>query len=74
MKIIRFTINDTLELKKNHPCGSRQFSVLRIGGDVRIRCIGCGHDLVVERVKLEKSIRKVIPGAQSEDSESLTEP
>ena len=73
MKIIRFTINDTLELKKNHPCGSRQFSVLRIGSDVRIRCIGCGHDLVVERVKLEKSIRKVIPGAQSEDSAPLTE-
>lgn len=73
MKIIRFTISDTLELKKNHPCGSKQFSVLRIGSDVRIRCLGCGHDLVVERVKLEKSIRKVIPGESSDNSGSLTE-
>lgn len=60
MKIIHFTTADTLELKKNHPCGSRTFSVLRIGSEVRIRCTGCKRDMVMERVKLEKSIKRVI--------------
>ena len=70
MKIIHFTTADTLELKKKHPCGTHTFSVLRIGSDVRIRCNGCGRDLVVERVKLEKSIKRVIsPINQSEKSD-----
>ncbi len=63
MKIIHFTTDDTLELKKNHPCGARLFSVLRIGSEVRIRCLGCGRDMTVERIKLEKSIKRVIPPA-----------
>ncbi|MBR2907414.1 MAG: DUF951 domain-containing protein [Clostridia bacterium] len=66
MKIIRFTTEDTLELKKNHPCGARTFSVLRVGSEVRIRCTGCGRDMVVERVKLEKSIKRVIPPVHSD--------
>ena len=67
MNIVRFTTEDVLELKKNHPCGARTFSVLRIGSDVRVRCTGCGRDMVIERVKLEKSIRRVIsPTAPSE--------
>lgn len=60
MKIIHFTTEDILELKKNHPCGARTFSVLRIGSEVRIRCTGCGRDMVIERIKLEKSIKRVI--------------
>ena len=57
--IIRFGVQDTLELKKPHPCGSRSFAVLRVGSEVRIRCEGCGRDMVVDRIKLEKSIRRV---------------
>ena len=62
MNIIRFTTEDVLELKKSHPCGQKTFSVLRIGSEVRIRCTGCGRDMVIERVKLEKAIRRVISG------------
>lgn len=60
MKIVRFTTDDVLELKKNHPCGARTFTILRIGSEVRIRCTGCGRDMVIDRLKLEKSIRRVI--------------
>ena len=35
-------VGDKLIMKKNHPCGSNEFSVLRIGMDFRIRCLGCG--------------------------------
>ncbi len=60
MKIIKLSANDIVELKKAHPCGSRQFTVVRVGGEVRIRCVGCGRDMTMEREKLERAIRNVI--------------
>lgn len=60
MEIIKFSVNDTLELKKSHPCGAKCFKVLRTGSTVRIICLGCGRDMTVDRIKLEKSIKKVI--------------
>ena len=59
MKIIKLSLNDILELKKPHPCGTREFTVLRVGSDIRVKCLGCGRDMTVPREKLEKSIRKV---------------
>ena len=53
-------LGDVLELKKNHPCGSRTFEVLRIGMDFRLRCTGCGHEMMIPRLKAEKNIRKVL--------------
>lgn len=52
-------INDVLEMKKNHPCGSNRFTVLRIGMDFRLRCEGCGHMFMIPRTKAEKGIRKI---------------
>ena len=60
MEIIKFAVNDILELKKTHPCGSKNFKVVRIGSTVRIVCLGCGRDMTLDRIKLEKSIKKVI--------------
>ncbi len=60
MEIVKFGIGDRLIMKKKHPCGFDAFAVLRLGSDVRIRCTGCGRDLTVERVRLEKMIKKVI--------------
>lgn len=52
-------VGDVLELKKQHPCGSREWQVLRVGMDFKLRCAGCGHELMVPRSKAEKSIKKV---------------
>jgi hypothetical protein len=46
-------------LKKPHPCGSVQWEILRVGMDIKLRCQGCGHELMLPRSKVEKSIRKV---------------
>ena len=59
--IIKIAVGDILELKKPHPCGEKHFRVARIGSEIRIVCLGCGRDLLLDRVKLEKSIRKLIP-------------
>lgn len=53
-------VGDKLLMKKPHPCGSNQFAVLRIGADFRIRCVGCGREVMLERVKVEKNIKKII--------------
>jgi hypothetical protein len=66
MNIIRFYPGDTLQMKKPHPCGSNLFKVLRIGSDVRVVCNGCGRDMTLPRLKLEKGIKKVISGAEQD--------
>lgn len=53
-------VGDVLEMKKAHPCGSRQWLVLRVGMDFKIRCGGCGHELMLPRSKVEKNIKKII--------------
>ena len=58
--IPKISVGDILELKKQHPCGSKNFRVMRVGSDVRIVCTGCERDLVLPREKLEKSIKKII--------------
>ncbi len=52
-------VGDLLEMKKPHPCGGKTFLVLRSGMDFRLRCTGCGHEVMVPRVKIEKNIRKI---------------
>ena len=52
-------VGDTLTMKKPHPCGSKDWQVLRIGADFKLRCLGCGHEVMLPRSKAEKNIRKV---------------
>ena len=60
MDIIKYRVNDVIELKKEHPCGSKLFKVLRVGGVMRIVCLGCSRDMDIDRLKLEKATKKVI--------------
>ena len=52
-------VGDVVEMKKQHPCGSREWTVLRVGMDFKLRCAGCGHEVMTPRSKAEKAIRKV---------------
>jgi len=54
-------LNDILVMKKSHPCGSNRWIVLRTGADFRLRCLGCGHEVMTPRFKAEKNIRQVLP-------------
>lgn len=53
-------VGDVLELKKVHPCGSKTWLVLRVGMDFRMKCQGCGHELMLPRSKAEKAIKKIL--------------
>lgn len=52
-------VGDILKMKKQHPCGSAEWEVLRIGADFRLKCTGCGHQIMIPRVKAEKNVRGV---------------
>ncbi|MGN1318103.1 MAG: DUF951 domain-containing protein [Lachnospirales bacterium] len=52
-------IGDILTMKKQHPCGSKDWEVLRIGADFKMKCLGCGHIVMLPRVKAEKNVRKI---------------
>ena len=56
---MELNLHDILELKKNHPCGSKRWDVLRVGMDIKLRCLGCGHEVMTPRHKAEKNIRTV---------------
>ena len=48
-------------MKKAHPCGSKEWKVLRTGMDFRLKCLGCGHEVMQPRRKIEKMIRRIVP-------------
>ena len=53
-------LHDHVELKKPHPCGSTQWEILRVGMDIKLRCLGGGHELMLPLSHAEKSIRKIL--------------
>ena len=58
-------LGDILVMKKTHPCGDKQWKVLRVGADFRLKCLGCGHEIMIPRLKAEKNIRTIIPQERS---------
>ena len=60
-------VGDILKLKKEHPCGSKEWLVLRTGADLRIRCAGCGREVMLSREKVEKGIRRILRNGKEID-------
>ena len=60
-------IGDILELKKPHPCGSKTFTVSRVGSDIKLTCTGCGRALMLDRIKVEKMIKKIIHAEKNDE-------
>ncbi len=56
---MRLQLGDVLIMKKPHPCGSHRFTLTRVGMDLKLRCCGCGHELMAPRAKIEKNIKQV---------------
>lgn len=52
-------VGDIVKLKKQHPCGSHDWEVLRIGADFRLKCAGCGHQIMIARRMVEKNVREI---------------
>lgn len=52
-------LGDIVVMKKAHPCGSKEFEITRLGVDYKLKCTGCGHEVMLPRIKAEKSIKQI---------------
>lgn len=55
----QYEVGDIVTLKKSHPCGSSRWEILRVGADFRLKCQGCGHQIMVPRKLVEKNARNL---------------
>ena len=53
--------NDTLRLRKPHPCGSYEWKVTRIGADIGLECLGCGRRVMLTRRELKRRLKMILP-------------
>ncbi|MDE6687243.1 MAG: DUF951 domain-containing protein [Lachnospiraceae bacterium] len=58
-EVIPYQIGDIVQMKKPHPCGSKEWEILRTGADFKLRCKGCEHEIMIPRRTFEKSVRSV---------------
>lgn len=59
-------VGDIVLLKKQHPCGNREFTVTRVGMDFKFKCHGCGNELMIPRIKAERAIKKIINSGEKD--------
>ena len=62
----KFQLHDIVEMKKQHPCGTNRWKIIRIGADIRIKCEGCQHSVMIPRIEFEKKMKKVLVQAETE--------
>lgn len=55
-----FHVGDVVKLKKKHPCGSFEWEILRVGADFRLKCTGCGHQVMMARTLVEKNLKAIM--------------
>lgn len=55
-----FNLGDIVEMKKQHPCGSSAFEVIRLGADIKIKCTECSRIIMLPRSKFQKDAKKII--------------
>ncbi|WP_219834668.1 DUF951 domain-containing protein [Paenibacillus sp. R14(2021)] len=59
----QFELGDIVQMKKQHPCGTNEMEIIRMGMDIRIKCVGCKHSVLIPRAKFEKNLKKVLRSA-----------
>ncbi len=64
---MEINLGDIIYMKKQHPCGSHEWEVLRVGADFKIKCVRCGRLVMLPRVKLEKAVKRIVSSRSSAD-------
>jgi len=64
-----YQVGDVVRLKKAHPCGGWDWEILRVGMDFRLRCLSCGHQIMLPRKEAEKRIKSLVQAAKISSSE-----
>ncbi len=56
----QYDLGDIVTMKKQHPCGNNDWEILRVGADFRLKCMGCGHQIMIARKLVEKNTKKLV--------------
>ncbi|WP_088072057.1 DUF951 domain-containing protein [Gottfriedia luciferensis] len=59
-----FNLNDVVEMKKPHPCGVNRWKIIRMGMDIRLKCEGCEHSVLIPRREFARKLKKVLVRAE----------
>lgn len=65
MKNKIYHLADTVKLKKPHACKNNDWEILRLGADIRLKCMGCGHIVMLSRVEFNRRLKKVLTKANN---------
>jgi hypothetical protein len=69
----QFGLGDVVEMKKPHPCGTNQWKVIRMGADIRMKCMGCDHSVLLPRSRFEQRMKRVlIPAGETGQEDEQT--
>lgn len=55
-----FDLNDIVEMKKPHPCGTNRWKIIRMGMDIRMKCEGCSHSVMLPRREFTRKLKKIL--------------
>lgn len=55
-----FSLNDIVEMKKPHPCGENRWQIIRMGMDIRIKCLGCDRSVLIPRRTFTRKLKRII--------------
>ena len=72
--MVEITLGDVIRTRKKHPCGNDKWEITRIGADVKIKCLGCGRIIMMQRDEFEKRYKKTIRAAAQEGNNPAGEP
>lgn len=57
-----YKLGDIVIMKKGHPCGVNEWEIIRMGADIKIKCLGCGRSVMLPRIEFNKKIKKIVGG------------
>lgn len=63
--MVHYDLGDVVEMKKQHPCGAKTWEIVRVGADIKIKCSGCGHVVMLPRSKFNKMVKRVVTAQPS---------
>lgn len=55
-----YELNSIVTMKKGHPCGVNEWQIIRVGADIKLKCVGCGRTILMSRVDFNKRLKKVL--------------
>lgn len=72
LDVRQFAVGDVVKMKKEHPCGTNEWEITRVGVDFVLKCVKCGRQVMIPRIKFERAVRAVLHSTKDVQSENIS--